>query len=813
MVNSRFTESVISFMRDAISKAQGNEVFFGGVINQEGVVISVEVAARGHKSAVPVQSEIAQRAHVLIHNHPSGGLQPSEADLAVASHAAERSQGFYIVNNDISDVYVVVEPVKPKKIVKLDLDNVAHYISAGGPLDASSDFFEERPSQIDLLRNICSVLNDNGIGVFEAGTGVGKSYGYLIPAILWAFQNKQRIVISTGTINLQQQLAEKDLPAAKKITGKDIKSILLKGRQNYVCLRRLNDVAKEPDLFFEGDELNIILEWIKETGTGSRSDLSFVPSEYLWSRICSESDACMGMKCPYHQDCFVMKVRKEAADALILVVNHHLLFADIEMRMGGFGYEDMAVLPPYKHIVFDEAHGMENAATSFFSESFTKFKIARQLNILYRKRKNGSLTGHVFALTALSQEADMSGEIISATDYVLNQCKKLDMAALDVLENQYTLRLKDSTEKLFVSVLVEMEKLGKALVDCTGLFRELIESIDEELRDSAPVWETKSVLRRLESMAQLCKNFVSWSEKEETVFFIEKARSSSQGVGESPVFCRFIQAPLHVSYKMNEGIFETMDSVVCTSATIKSGNSFNYWLQRSGICFADQERVCVKDFESPFPYDRNMLMAIPQDIPFPDSRDYFAYIEKAVSQLILAVGGKTLVLFTSYEALRSTWEGVRALLVGSGITVLKQGDDDRFRLLEHFKTDISSVLFATDSFWEGVDVPGESLSQVIIAKLPFSVPSDPIFAARCEAIEKKGGNPFVELSIPDAVIKFRQGVGRLIRRSTDRGVVIILDKRIITKPYGKTFLSSIPSCKHMVAPLEDIKKSVEYFIG
>ena len=258
MVNSRFTESVISFMRDAISKAQGNEVFFGGVINQEGVVISVEVAARGHKSAVPVQFEIAQRAHVLIHNHPSGGLQPSEADLAVASHAAERSQGFYIVNNDISDVYVVVEPVKPKKIVKLDLDSVAHYISAGGPLDTSSDFFEERPSQIDLLRNICSVLNDNGIGVFEAGTGVGKSYGYLIPAILWAFQNKQRIVISTGTINLQQQLAEKDLPAAKKITGKDIKSILLKGRQNYVCLRRLNDVAKEPDLFFEGDELNIM---------------------------------------------------------------------------------------------------------------------------------------------------------------------------------------------------------------------------------------------------------------------------------------------------------------------------------------------------------------------------------------------------------------------------------------------------------------------------------------------------------------------------------------------------------------------------
>ena len=366
-INRRFSLEVRQEMKRQIEMAGGNEVFFAGIINAEGVVISVQAGARGNSDSVPVNFSFAREASVLIHNHPSGFLHPSSADLMVASDASEKAQGFYIVNNDVSDVYVVMEPIKPLVTKKLDSDETALYLSSSGPLAKISPYFEERPSQIELVREIAGTFNDDGVGVFEAGTGVGKSFAYLVPSMLWALSNKERVVISTGTINLQQQLSEKDIPQAEKIIGKKVKAILVKGRQNYVCLRRLSEVGSERDLFSDETEIfDKISDWAKESKTGSKSDLSFMPPENLWQRVNSEADACMGMRCRFREKCFVMKVRKEAADANILVVNHHMLFADIESRMNGAGYDDTAVLPPYKRIIFDEAHGIEDAATSFF---------------------------------------------------------------------------------------------------------------------------------------------------------------------------------------------------------------------------------------------------------------------------------------------------------------------------------------------------------------------------------------------------------------------------------------------------------------
>ncbi|MBQ6566604.1 MAG: DEAD/DEAH box helicase family protein, partial [Treponema sp.] len=357
----RFKAAVIESMRQDVEDACGNEVFWAGRIDEDGIVTSVQVGSRGNENSVIVNRSTARAGHVLIHNHPSGNLAPSDADQAVAEGATDSSLGFYIVDNDISDVYVVVEPVKAKKVVRLDPEQAASYISKDGPLAKKSKSYEERPSQIKLLKAIAESFNANKVGVFEAGTGVGKSYAYLIPSILWALANKERVIISTGTINLQQQLVEKDIPAAQKIIGKKIKYILLKGRQNYVCQRRLAEAGEERELFNEDQAaFDSIASWAKSSSTGSRSDISFSPSENVWSRINSESDACLGGKCPYREDCFVMKVRKEAADALLIVVNHHLLFADIESRMNGGGYEDTAVLPPYRRIVFDEAHGIED---------------------------------------------------------------------------------------------------------------------------------------------------------------------------------------------------------------------------------------------------------------------------------------------------------------------------------------------------------------------------------------------------------------------------------------------------------------------
>ena len=814
-INRRFSDNARAEMRAQIKNASGNEVFFSGLINESGVVVSVSVGARGSLNSVPVNFSQKRNCSVLIHNHPSGNLQPSDADLMVASDCSENAQGFYIINNEVSEVYVVMEPVLPRVVKKLDSEKVAFYLSKNGPLAKKSADYEERPVQLELVKKIVSALNGNKIGIFEAGTGVGKSFSYLIPSMLWAVENKERVVVSTGTINLQQQLVEKDIPAAEKIVGKKIKAVLVKGRQNYLCLRRLDETGKERDLFNEEQEIfDKIFEWSKNTPTGSRSDLSFMPSENIWQKVNSEADACMGMKCPFREKCFVMKVRKEAADANILVVNHHILFADIESRLEGAGFEDTAVLPPYKRIVFDEAHGIEDAATSFFSNQINRFKIQKQLNLLYRTRK-GTAAGFLFTLLSLSFSEENADSLIEGVNQIKVALNGLEDAALALLEHEYTLRLFKNTKTQFVNVLHSMSVLQKHIADFTGNVRKLFDCIPEEAKDSPVLYETKSVLRRLEDSAVVLGSFLSWSEHLDFVYWIQKSKLSSavsKNV-ENPYYVQFIQTPLDISQTMNKGVFEPMDSVICTSATLSIGKSFNYWKKHAGVFFAEEERILEGEFPSPFPYKTNVLFAVARDAPFPENAfEYQRYIEDSIVRLIRAAGGKTLVLFTSYESLKHACDIARNALRLSGIKILRQGDDDRFRLLKIFREDKTSVLFATDSFWEGVDVPGDSLSQVIIAKLPFGVPNNPVFAAKSEMIQQRGGSSFMELSVPDAVIKFRQGFGRLMRRNSDKGAIVVLDKRIVEKQYGRIFTSSVPETKKMYDTVENIAQAVAALI-
>lgn len=813
-IQDYFSAEVVAQIRAAVKEAGGNEVFFSGKIDENGTVVSVVAAAKGNAHSVPVHFTEARNGHVLIHNHPSGNLVPSDADISVASVASENAQGFYIVNNECSEIYVVVKPVVQKSVSYIDVEEAGSYISDGGPLSVASENFEERPVQVHLLKKIAEAFNKNSIGVFEAGTGVGKSYAYLIPAILWSLKNNERIVVSTGTINLQQQLCEKDLPAARKIIGADIKFVLMKGRQNFVCRRRFAEASAQRELF--GDDTEIfdrLSEWISKTSTGSRSDISFLPPESVWTRINSESDACMGMRCPFHSECFVMKMRKEASGANIIVVNHHLLFADIESRMHGAGYDDVAVLPPFRRIIFDEAHGIESAATSFFSENFNRFKLIKQMNLLYRKRKN-SEAGYLCTLTILSSNEDKAAFAYEKVGKIKNDIINMETAALDLLSEDYTLRLFEGNARNFGALISLCSTLAKSIDDFVGLCREVMEGVGEDDRSVPAFFETKVILRRLEDSAVVLRDFSSWDEKKDKVFWITKrslSKDSASGEGNSS-YVILNETPLDIAPMMNEGVYEPMKTVVCTSATLKTGRDFNYWLRRSGVAFAEKERVSFGEFPSPFPYEKNMLFAVPKDAPFPDEINFQAWIEAAVSRLINASDGRTLVLFTSYESLRSCYNSAVRHLKGFGGAIYKQGDDDNGRLLENFRKDIKSVLFATDSFWQGVDVPGESLSQVIIVKLPFTVPNDPVFTARAEAIQKRGGNSFMELSVPEAVIKFRQGIGRLMRRSTDKGAVVVLDRRIYEKRYGSVFLASIPPCKRLYENLEKICDSLSSFI-
>ena len=812
-IEDLFSSSVIKYIRSEIASSNENEVFFVGEINHDGKVTSVSVGSRGNLHSVPVNQDLKRKGNVLIHNHPGGNLTPSDADLSVAAVSSENAQGFYIINNDVTEIYVVVEPVLPKVIKKLDVDDAAFYISKDGPLAKINENFEERLSQIELLKNIAKTFNQNKTGVFEAGTGVGKSYAYLIPSILWAVQNNERVVISTGTINLQQQLCLKDIPQAIKITGKPVKFILMKGRQNYICKRRLQDALNSKDLFENNDDLDRIAQWQDSCDSGSKSELSFLPSESVWNRINSESDACMALRCPYYSQCFVMKVKKEASAANILVVNHHLLFADIESRLHGAGYDDAVVLPPYKRIIFDEAHGIETAATSFFSESFNRFKILKPLNLLYRKKKNSAM-GFLFSVSMLSKEEEKSFQAYQMISKIKSDLTNLETLALDLCIQENNLWLNPLTFRNFQPVLSMCQTLAKDISVFTSLVLEVLDGVPEDDRDIPYFWETKVLNRRLSDYSVILNDFFMWEEKPDKVFWLQKKNlpSDMQKDDELNFYINFIETPLDIAPLMNQGIFEPMDSVVCTSATLKTGRDFSYWLRHNGLYFSDSDEVLQGEFFSPFPYKENMIFLVPKDIPFPDEPDFQIYVENVLKNLILKAKGRTLVLFTSYESLRLSYNNIFSTMLANGIKLLRQGADDNARILKNFKDDVSSVLFATDSFWQGVDVPGESLSQVIIVKLPFTVPNDPVFKSRSEAIRKKGGNSFMELSVPEAIIKFRQGVGRLIRKNTDKGTVVVLDRRIYEKQYGSLFLANVPECKKYYEPVSKILDIIEEFL-
>lgn len=703
---------------------------------------------------------------------------------------------------------------KALTVVPLDSEQMGYYLSKEGPFAASSESYEERPVQIELLKNITEAFNNDSIGVFEAGTGVGKSFAYLIPSMAWALKNHEKIVISTGTINLQQQLVEKDIPIAEKIIGKKVKYILLKGRQNYVCKRRFEAFSVQRELFDDDAGLvERLCDWVKTTETGSKSEAAFFIHDNLWSKINSESDACMGKHCPFFSECFVMKIRKKASSANLLIVNHHLLFADIETRMHGAGYDDAAVLPPYRRIIFDEAHGIENAATSFFSESFNRFEVIKSINQLYRKKRN-SESGFLCTLTLLSSMEENSVTLYSMVSRIKNDIANLETAALDMFHNESTVRLCARNALSFGAVISLAATLAASIDELVFYARKLLEGIDDSDKEIPAYWETKTLINRLHSICIVLNDFSSWQEKPNLVFWMQKKCLSKDSNFENsnPFFVVMTETPLDIAPMMLAGVFEPMKTVVCTSATLKTGRNFSYWMRRTGASFVDSERVLKGQFDSPFPYSKNMLFAVPSDAPFPEDMNFQYWVESALCKLILAADGRTLVLFTSYDSLKKAYSAVSVKLKDFSGTILSQGSDDNARLLENFKKDVASVLFATDSFWQGVDVPGDSLCQVVIVKLPFSVPNDPIFTARSEVIEKQGGSSFMELSVPDAIIKFRQGIGRLIRKSSDKGVVVVLDKRIYEKRYGSVFMSNVPDCKKMYEPLDSICSAVTKFI-
>lgn len=692
---------------------------------------------------------------------------------------------------------------------KIDANVAAKLLDTDGEFVKHNKNFKARPTQLSMLKSVCHAFNEGLVGLFEARTGVGKSYAYLIPAILWASSNKSRTVLSTGTISLQQQLVDKDIPTVANILKTKIKIAIVKGRQNYLCLRRLS-CAKDmgADLFLDiNQDIKTISDWAEITQTGDRSELGLtLQSNASWGNVNCDNDSCTGNRCLFFAKCFFTKSRKNASEASLLVVNHHLLFADIAQRLEVDDWENVQVLPAYNHLILDEAHTIQTAATSFFSKSFNRIQIARLLRTLYRKSR-GNVTGYMFTYITLSGHTDSYDKAVARLEDIERQIVSLEECAIKIAGNDYSIRLCKSTQTLFAPLNNHLQDLVKAILDFKKMLDKMYDDISENDATNDCVVEVQAVLKKLEEVGNIAQDFLSWQEVEDSVLYIQIYRTNEEA--HSEIYAQFSKTPLDISQLLYHGIFENTESVVCCSATLCVAGDFSFFMRRTGVSYLPSERVLTGVFDSPFCYKKNMLFCVPTDIPMPNEAGFATAAENAIYRLLMASRGRTLVLFTSYALLNEVARAIAPKL--HDINLFVQGQQNRYSLLEAFKEDITSVLFGTSSFWEGVDVSGQSLSQVIIVRLPFGVPNDPVFCARNELYGSKASS-FVTVALPEALTRFIQGVGRLIRHEDDRGVVVVLDTRIVKKSYGDMFIRSLPQCQHTIAPLKNVAKAVKDFL-
>ncbi len=839
-IEERFTHDSARQIQEEIARAGGHEVFFAGELGEEGRVCAVRVLARGHGEAVPAVFEGLAIRSVVIHNHPSGDLSPSDADLELASMYGNHGHGVYIVDNDVLRVYVVVEPFLPDERHALDTGELGAVFSPNSPLARTLPHFEVRPQQVEMMEVISRAFNRDGVAVVEAPTGVGKTVAYLLPAIRWALDNKERVVISTRTINLQEQIVRKDVPLLRRALDEEFSACLVKGRGNYVCLRKLQRSLSEATLFDDKaieEQFNALAGWVEKTADGSRSDLPFVPNRDLWERVCSESDTCAMGRCPNQARCFVTRARREVAKADIIVANHHMLFSDVAIKAESGDFSAFSVLPSYKRVIFDEAHSIEDSATEYFGVSATRLGALATLARFQRSERSrdrglipllrAKLVKDCPQLSVPDFETIQTGleeHLLPA----LAACRSEIEAAFDALRSLASAKSgqigRDVHWRLSEDVLMDpavrdvhaihvmpaVESLRAAVRHCKKLQDQLEDISPMPHQEESPVATERLLLRaytqRLVRVGHVLAEITSEELQENTVRWIEISARKTQ-------FVRLARAPLEVGKPLAEWVYGNLSTVAMTSATLTVDQRFDYFFRRLGLDQVDGARIESASLDSPFDFSTQAMLAIPSDLPEPNAADFLEESIETIRHALRISRGHAFVLFTSFRALDSAYRELESELREAGITPLKQGLATRTQLLDEFRRDTASVLFATDSFWEGVDVAGEALQCVILPKLPFRVPTEPIQQARSEAIDQAGGNAFMAYSVPQAVIKFRQGFGRLIRRRSDRGVILVLDRRVVTKHYGRVFLRSLPDARVVKGPRNGVFTALSRFFN
>jgi len=645
-------------------------------------------------------------------------------------------------------------------------DEAVALFSASGALAtaATGDFaYESRPQQVDMVRGVAQALEAGGHLIVEAGTGVGKSLAYLAPLVLHALRENKRTMVSTHTIALQEQLIGKDLPLLHERLGRSFRAVLVKGRSNYLCRRRLARSSRHQGELFPDrvlEDLKRIRAWADHTEDGSVQEMRHPPCPDAWSAVCAEQGNCLGNRCADRNRCFLQRARARMHEADLLVANHHLVFSDLALRLQGASF-----LPEISALVMDEAHTVEDTASDHLGIRLSPYAFEHCLRRLYNPDTGKGLLG----LLRASSQAGIVSQIWDAVADLFHALPRAAHLAPDESQKVVPAPLEISTAAPGL-----LHELSASLA---ALIQELPED-EDDLRS-----ELRGLRGQVVGLEGMLVAFLRQSAPDQ-VYWIQREGKRRQVVLHS--------APIEVAPLLQNSLFGEGRSVILTSATLAVGGRLDYCRDRLGAG-ENSHLLCLG---SPFDHARQMRMHVASNAPDPKDKEAFAEaVAQGILRWALKTRGRAFALFTSDELLQRTARMLRPRLEEAGLTLLAQGGGlARRAMLETFRKNEGYVLFGLDSFWTGVDVRGEALSNVILTRLPFAVPDHPVVAARMRRIREKGGDPFREYSLPEAILKFRQGFGRLIRSQTDEGIVVVLDSRLLTKWYGRLFLQSLPEC-------------------